>query len=323
MIDRQVTHLARLVDDLLDVSRISRGKVLLRKERLDLVPLVRTAVGDHRAVLEATGLRLVVDLPERPIWVEGDPTRLMQVVGNLLQNARKFTDAGGPVTVRLAAEPDGAAAVLASATRASAWTTEMLARLFEPFSQADRSLDRSRGGLGLGLALVKGLVELHGGSVRAQSAARAGLGADRPPADGRAGRAPAERPAGPIARAGRCACWSSRTTTTRPRACGCCCNFRASGGDRPTGRPAWRPPAAATGRGAVRHRPARRHGRLRRRPRAAADPQAAVLIALSGYGQEEDRRQSRQAGFDLHLTKPVDPAVLKRLLEALANGSGP
>ena len=200
VIDRQVAHLARLVDDLLDVSRISRGKVLLRAERLDLVPLVRAAVGDHRPLLESTGLRLVVDLPDRPIWVQGDPTRLLQVTGNLLQNARKFTDPGGTVTVRLAAEPDGAAATLVVRDTGIGMDDAMLARLFEPFTQADRSLDRSRGGLGLGLALVKGLVELHGGSVRARSDGP-GTGSEltvRLPTAVPA-QPPAERPGGPIA----------------------------------------------------------------------------------------------------------------------------
>src|SRR5262249_46493056 len=105
VIDRQAAHLSRLVDDLLDVSRISRGKVLLRAERLDLVPLVRAAVEDHRPLLESAGLSLAAELPDRPIWVQGDPTRLSQVAGNLLQNAGKFTDAGGSVTVRLSTDP--------------------------------------------------------------------------------------------------------------------------------------------------------------------------------------------------------------------------
>src|SRR5262249_18739892 len=113
VVDRQAAHLSRLVDDLLDVSRISRGKGLLRTERLDLVPLVRAAVEDHRPLLESAGLTVVFDLPDRPIWVQGDPTRLSQVAGNLLQNAGKFTDAGGTVTVRLAEDPDDAATVLA------------------------------------------------------------------------------------------------------------------------------------------------------------------------------------------------------------------
>ena len=177
MIERQVTHLARLVDDLLDVSRISRGKILLRKVQLDLVPLVRTAVEDHRSLLEGTGLKLSGDLLEEPLWMIGDPTRLAQVVGNLLQNANKFTDAGGNVTVRLRADLESGTAVLTVQDTGIGMEADLLGRLFEPFRQADRSLDRSRGGLGLGLALVKGLVELHGGSVRSASAGL-GLGSE-------------------------------------------------------------------------------------------------------------------------------------------------
>ncbi len=169
IIERQVAHLARLVDDLLDVSRISRGKILLRKERLDLAPLVRTAAEDFRPMLEGAGLRLEVDVADRPLWTVGDPTRLAQVVGNLLHNASKFTDAGGVVAVRLAADADGRQAVLTVRDTGIGMEADILSHLFEAFSQADRSLDRSRGGLGLGLALVKGLVDLHGGAVRAAS----------------------------------------------------------------------------------------------------------------------------------------------------------
>ena len=170
IIERQVAHLARLVDDLLDVSRISRGKILLRRERLDLAPLVRTAAEDQRPLLEGAGLKLLVETTEAPLWVMGDPTRLVQMVGNLLNNAGKFTDAGGLVAVRLAAGADGRDAVLTVGDSGIGMEADILNRLFEPFHQADQSLERSRGGLGLGLALVKGLAELHGGGVRAASA---------------------------------------------------------------------------------------------------------------------------------------------------------
>jgi two-component system CheB/CheR fusion protein len=166
-IERQVHHLTRLVDDLLDVSRISRGKILLRKECLDLVDLVRSAVEDHRGALTADGLTLDVSLPDRPLWVSGDPTRLAQAVGNVLHNAGKFTDRGGRVTVLLGKE--GSEAVLAVRDTGIGIEPEVLTQLFEPFSQAPPGLDRSRGGLGLGLALVRRLVALHGGVVEASS----------------------------------------------------------------------------------------------------------------------------------------------------------
>jgi PAS domain S-box-containing protein len=327
VIDRQVAHLARLVDDLLDVSRISRGKVLLRAERLDLMPLVRAAVGDHRPLLESTGLRLVVDLPDRPIWVQGDPTRLLQVAGNLLQNARKFTDPGGTVTVRLAAEPDGAAAILAVRDTGIGMDDAMLARLFEPFTQADRSLDRSRGGLGLGLALVKGLVELHGGSVRAQSDGP-GSGSELTvrlptavPAEPRADRAD-----GPIA-SGRSLRVlviedhqdSAESLRMLLRLYGHRVEIARTGLDGVEAARAFRPDVVLCDIGL----PGGMDGYAVARALRSDSNQAAVLIALSGYGQDDDRRQSRQAGFDRHLTKPVDPVVLKQLIDALADGAAP
>jgi signal transduction histidine kinase len=169
MIDRQVSHMTRLVDDLLDVSRISRGKILIRKERLDLVSLVRDTVEDHRGTLAALGLTVELALPSAPLWVEGDATRLSQALGNLLHNAGKFSDPAGRVTVTLSAPADRPVAEITVEDTGIGIEPEMLKRLWETFSQADSSLDRSRGGLGLGLALVKGLVDLHGGEVAAAS----------------------------------------------------------------------------------------------------------------------------------------------------------
>lgn len=169
MIDRQVSHMTRLVDDLLDVSRISRGKILIRKERLDLVSLVRDTVEDHRGTLTALGLTVELALPSGPLWVEGDATRLSQALGNLLHNAGKFSDPAGRVTVTLSAPADRPIAEITVEDTGIGIEPEMLKRLWETFSQADSSLDRSRGGLGLGLALVKGLVDLHGGEVAAAS----------------------------------------------------------------------------------------------------------------------------------------------------------
>lgn len=130
-------------------------------------PLVRTAVEDHRQLLARSGLTLTAELPDEPVWLSGDPTRLAQVIGNLLQNANKFTERGGRVTVRL--ERRDREAVLTVEDTGIGMEPEILCRLFEPFSQADHSLARSRGGLGLGLSLVRGLVELHGGSIEAAS----------------------------------------------------------------------------------------------------------------------------------------------------------
>jgi hypothetical protein len=167
MLDRQVRHLARLVDDLLDASRLSGGKVRLERKALDLAALVRTTVEDRRPAAEEAGLTFAVEAPDAPVTVDGDETRLAQVLTNLLDNAVKFTEPGGRVEVRMTA--DGGRAVLRVADTGVGIEPALLRTLFEPFRQADRSLDRTKGGLGLGLALVRGLVELHGGEVEARS----------------------------------------------------------------------------------------------------------------------------------------------------------
>ncbi len=321
VIQRQTAHLARLVDDLLDVSRISRGRVPLRAERLDLAALVRNAAEDHRLTLESAGLRLEVGAPDGPLWTVGDPTRLAQVVGNLLHNAGKFTDAGGLVAASLAADPDGKRAVLAVRDTGVGMDADMLTHLFEPFSQADRSLDRSRGGLGLGLALVKGLVELHGGAVHAQSPGPGG-GAEftvvlplgdgpampeevLPPPDERKSlrvlivednRDAAESLRLVLEMAGHEATavyagLAGLEAARRLRPDVVLCDIGLPGG--------------MDGYAVVRA--------LRAQPEQAG----AVLIALTGYAQEEDKDKARQAGFDHHLTKPMEPSVLLRLLATL------
>ncbi len=324
MIERQVGHMARLIDDLLDVSRISRGKVLLRQEPLDLGALVRAAIEDHRAILGASGLELKVELPEEPLLLSGDPTRLAQVVGNLLHNAAKFTDAGGRVQVRLAAEPDGRAAVLSVRDSGIGMEGEILAHLFEPFSQADRSLDRSRGGLGLGLALVKGLVESHGGTIRAASA---GLGCGSeltvrlPLNPDLSLPAPANGPAAAqgsrslhvlIVEDNRDAAESLRLLLELQ---GYAVDVAFTGGAALESARRLPPDLVLCDIGL----PGGMDGYAVARALRADPPRAPLhLIALSGYGQEEDQRRARQAGFDRHLTKPVDPGVLTQLLGALA-----
>ncbi len=165
VIDRQVTQVARLTDDLLDFTRVSRGKLRLQCKRLNLVDVVRRTIEDHEKLLE--NHEVSVELPKEPISLNGDPTRLGQVIGNLLNNAAKFTPEAGRISVRMIEKPG--CAVLEVSDTGLGMDSESLARTFEPFAQAERSLDRSRGGLGLGLALVKGLVELHGGKASAHS----------------------------------------------------------------------------------------------------------------------------------------------------------
>jgi signal transduction histidine kinase len=169
VVERQVRHMTRLVDELLEVTRIARGKMQLDCQSLDLGTLLRATAEDFRTVLEEAGLTLHVQLHAEPVGVAGDSVRLTQVVANLLQNALKFTDAGGQVTVELTVDREKQRAVVTVRDTGIGIEPDMLPRVFETFTQADRSLERSRGGLGLGLALVKGLVELHGGEVRAAS----------------------------------------------------------------------------------------------------------------------------------------------------------
>jgi PAS domain S-box-containing protein len=319
MIERQVGHMARLIDDLLDVSRIARGKIQLRAERCDLARIVRDTAADYAPALEAAGLALELDVPGDPLWVTGDATRLCQVVGNLLHNAQKFTDAGGRVLVRAAAEPGGDGAVIAVRDTGIGIEPEVLARMFDAFSQADTSLDRTRGGLGLGLALVKGLVELHGGEVRAASAG-AGRGAEFTV------RLPLERRAGPAGRAG-----DPKPPEGRPArvlivednidaAESLRMLLKLSGHEVAVTHDG---PAALETAGSFRPElvlcdlglPGGMSGYdvarvLRQKTETAATP----LIALSGYGREEDRRRAREAGFDIHLTKPVDFARLREIL---------
>jgi CheY-like chemotaxis protein/two-component sensor histidine kinase len=322
MIDRQVTHMARLIDDLLDMSRLSRGKILLRKDRVDLVAVVRDTVEDYRSILEGTGLQVQVRLPDGPLYAHGDPTRLAQILGNVLHNANKFTDAGGRVEVEVAVEPDGQAALLAVRDTGIGMEPDVLARVFEAFSQADRSLDRSRGGLGLGLALVKGLVELHGGEVRVASQGagrgteltiRLPLGLQATPAS----------PAAAAARATRCShrilviedhVDAAESMRTLLKLTGHQVEVAHTGVEGVETARRFLPrvvlcdiglPGGMDGYAVARA--------LRAEPALAA----AFLIASTGYGQLEDQRRSREAGFDAHLTKPLDFAELQRLLGAL------
>jgi signal transduction histidine kinase/FixJ family two-component response regulator len=167
VIDRQSKHLARLVDDLLDLTRIRNGKVQLRPQSVDLVAALRAVAEDHQGAFVSAGVELALHVPDVRAVVHADPARLAQVVGNLLGNAAKFTPRGGHATLSLAVE--GSVARVTIADDGLGIGPETLAGLFRPFAQADRTLDRSRGGLGLGLAVVKSLVEMQGGTVNAQS----------------------------------------------------------------------------------------------------------------------------------------------------------
>ncbi|WP_433926409.1 ATP-binding protein [Sorangium cellulosum] len=330
IMDRQIGHMTRLVDDLLDISRISRGKIALCAERLDLVELARAAALDYRPLLEARGVRFELALPAEPVWLRADATRLTQAIGNLLQNASKFTDGGG--SVRLSVVPDRGRGVVSVevADTGIGIDPAILERIFEPFTQADRSLARSRGGLGLGLALVKGVVELHGGAVRAASAG-VGRGAQIAitlPLDAAAPRAAeARRPAVAAASAGRArriliiednqdAADSLRMVLERR---GHAVSVAHSGADGVAAARDAPPDVILCDIGL----PGDMNGYgVARALRGESATRATLMVALTGYGQDDDRRLAHAAGFDAHLTKPVTQAMLERLLAELAAPPG-
>jgi PAS domain S-box-containing protein len=314
MIDRQVAHMSRLIDDLLDVSRISQGKILIRKEPVDLAALARATAEDHRPLFEGAGLALVLELPDRPLWMDGDPTRLSQALGNLLQNAIKFTNPEGRVTVRLAEHGD--AAELTVEDTGVGMEPEILARLFQPFSQADQTLDRSRGGLGLGLALVKGLVEMHGGSVEAVSGG-AGRGSAltlRLPLQARESAPAPGEAATPEAKTLRVLIIEDNQDAADSlqillELSGHRAEVAYTGKDGLDASRRQPPQVVLCDIGL----PGGMNGYDVARGLRAELPDIH-LIALTGYAQEEDQRRAREAGFDRHLTKPVDPTALIRLL---------
>jgi PAS domain S-box-containing protein len=314
---RQLEHLVRLVDDLLDVSRITRGMITLRKEWVDLVEIVRQSLVDHRRRAETSGLTLTAELPEAPVWLDADPTRIKQVIDNLLGNAIKFTDRGGTVAMSVAAEPSGAV-TLAVRDTGIGIDPEVLPRIFEAFAQADRSLDRSRGGLGLGLALVRGLIALHGGSVEGQSEGP-GRGAEfivRLRADAARGEPAIAGPEPPSSTGRRVVVIedhadSAETLRRILSLHGYEVDVCRSGLEGIAAVQRSRPDVVVCDIGLPGMDGYAVAAALR------ADPAVAGLrlIALSGYGRQEDFRRARAAGFDDHIVKPADPDELIRKIE--------
>ncbi len=317
VIARQVGHLARMVDDLLDVSRLARGRIELRRTRLDLGELVRRVGEDHRLLLGGGGVELEVAAPESPVLVDGDATRLAQLLGNVLQNSAKFTPRGGRVTLSLSVE-GGRATVRVRDTGAGI-EPNLLGHVFEPFVQEERNLARSRGGLGLGLPLVKGLAELHGGTVEARSDG-AGAGAEiivrLPLASARGAEGGPREP-------DRAAAVSRRRVLVvddNVDAAESLCDVVAFLGHTVE---AVHDGAAALAR--VRERrpdvvlcdiglPGMDGYEVARAIRADADLAGIRLVAVSGYAQPEDRARATRAGFDAHVAKPADPAAIGRLI---------
>jgi CheY-like chemotaxis protein/two-component sensor histidine kinase len=323
MMERQLTHLVRLVDDLLDLSRITRGKVELQRRTVDLRDVVASAVETSRPLIEGARHQLVVDLPEGPLPLDADPMRLAQVFANLLNNAAKYTPAGGRIQLQAQALPDGRVEVCVRDDGIGI-PAEKLPDGCARFTQIGRSVDRALGGLGIGLTLVKSLLEMHGGTVRAESAgpgqgsvfrlalpladsvpaARTEAGAPRSAATSRSlgvlvvddNLDGAESLAMLLNMGGH----SARSVHDGPSALQAVDELAPDVVFLDIGLP-----------GMSGYEVARR---LRARPAL----HGTTIVALTGWGAEEDRRRSREAGFDHHLTTPVDPAAVDAVLEEAA-----
>jgi PAS domain S-box-containing protein len=325
MMERQVGHMVRLVDDLLDLSRISRGKIALRRERLDLAEVVRVAVETSRPLLEAARHELAVALPPEPVGVEGDLTRLAQVLANLLNNAAKYTPEAGRIDLRVARE--GGQAVVRVRDSGVGIPADMLPRVFEMFTQVEHGGGRAQGGLGIGLTLVRGLVEMHGGAVEAHSDGP-GKGSEfvvRLPLAPKAprGAGAAERPGNgpPAAAAPSRRILVVDDNVDSAESLGMLLKLMGNEVALAYDGPSALQTAAALVPDLVLldlGMPGMDGFEVARRLRALPQLRAAVLVAQTGWAQEEDRRQSREAGFHFHLVKPVDPQELARLV-ALAN----
>jgi len=335
MVERQLAQIVRLVDDLLDVSRISRGTLELRRESVELAAIVETAVQTSRPLIEAGRHTLAVDLPQEPVRLTADAMRLNQVLLNLLNNAAKYTPRGGRIELKARVE-DGAhgnEVVITCSDNGIGIPPEMLDRVFTMFAQIDNAVDRSQGGLGVGLSLVRQLVGLHGGSVRAFSNgpgkgsrfevrlplrevdASAAAPAPAVPAT------PAAPPHSPSRRilviddnqdsADSSAMVLELMGHTTERA------YSGTEGLEVAGR--FRPDVVLLDIGL----PGMSGYEVATHLREAPWGKDAILIAVTGWGQEDDRRRSREAGFNHHLVKPIDIVELVALLDKLSPVASP
>jgi PAS domain S-box-containing protein len=319
VIDRQIEHLSRLLDDLLDISRITRNKLELRKQRIELAEVVNGAVETSRPLIEQCGHELTVTLPPQPIYLSGDLVRLSQVFLNLLNNAAKYTERGGRIW--LSAEQQGSEVVVRVEDTGVGIPPEKLPRLFDIFFQVDRTLERAQGGLGIGLSLVRRLVELHGGAVEARSEG-VGKGSEfsvrLPVLVERPKPSPAQESIGGVTKA-TTARRILLVDDNRDSADSLAMLLRLSGNEVHTAYDGlegveaaeqFRPEVVLLDIGMPKLSGEDACRRIRSEPWGTD----MLLIALTGWGQEEDRRRCMQAGFDYHIMKPVDPDALIKLL---------
>jgi PAS domain S-box-containing protein len=321
VIDRQVTQMARLLEDLLDVSRLTRGEFALRRERISLAAVVEQAVEIAQPLIDEHGHALSLELPAAPLHVDGDLTRLGQVFSNLLINAAKYTPSGGRLGVTAAAVGD--AIEVRVSDNGIGISAEQLPRLFEMFSQGDSLAERARGGMGIGLSLARGLVEMHGGTIGALSGG-VGQGSEfvvRLPRAGEAGAAvPAQATAQPAA-APPCRVLVADDLRDSADSLGLLIELMghavevAYDGEEALRRAErFRPDIALLDLGM----PKLDGFAVCERIRAAPWGATMRLVAQSGWGQDDDRRRTAAAGFDHHLVKPIDPLALDALVQELA-----
>jgi signal transduction histidine kinase len=318
LIDRQARLMTRLVDDLLDVSRITRGSIHLRKSRVNLRDIVALTVDSMRPFLTAHRHQIAVEMGQEPMWLNADATRLEQIIANLLQNAGKYMEDGG--NIRLTVEPRPDHVELTVRDQGIGMSADLLPHVFDLFMQGDKSLDRSQGGLGIGLTLARRLVELHGGTIEAASHG-----------PGQGSTFTVRLPTLPTAPAdavpSQCAAGASPPPHRRvlvvddnlDAATSLAMVLRLEGHevsmahDGPTALAAialHRPEVVFLDIGL----PGMSGYEVARRARQDGSMNDGLLVAMTGYGQDQDRQNCHEAGFDLHLVKPVDPTMIREML---------
>jgi PAS domain S-box-containing protein len=325
IMDQALNQMVRLVDDLLDVSRITTGKLQLRKERVDLATVVQNAVEATRPLIDAQGHKLTVTLPPAPVLLDADPTRLAQVFSNLLNNAAKYSEDGGDIT--LSAELAGDEVRVRVTDKGIGIAADHLPRIFEMFAQVDTAFDRSQGGLGIGLSLVKGLVEMHGGGVQAHSDGP-GMGSQFVVCLPTAGAQPSRvgdpaKDDGETCGVSKCRILvvddnrlSSDSTAMLLRIMGHDLAIARDGIQGMECARAFRPDVILLDIGLPQLNGYETARRIREQPWG----KDIFLIAVTGFGQEEDRRRSLEAGFDYHMVKPVNFVELEKKLSEIAGG---